>query len=101
MLAGLQKKARLVDAMSTGQRVAIDIHYQDQMNTKVAVVFIIYEQEQFSVVRQLGLCHKANKEAKEPVSIHVCGAVGRLYDMRRRLLKQPQPLKRQVETNGQ
>lgn len=43
MLAGLQKKARLVDAMSTGQRVAIDIHYQDQMNTKVAVVFIIYE----------------------------------------------------------
>ena len=61
--------------MSTGQRVAIDIHYQDQMNTKVSLAVALDDQEQFSVVRQLALCHKANKEAKEPVSIHVCGAV--------------------------
>ena len=26
-----------MEAMSTGQRVAIDIHYQDQMNTKVSL----------------------------------------------------------------
>lgn len=88
---GLQKKARLIEAMTTGQRVAIDIHYQDQMNTKVAIVWTPYDQEQFSVVRQLGLCHKANKEAKEPVSIHVCGAVCRRIEMRRRLLKQLRP----------
>lgn len=32
-------------------------------------------QEQYSVVRQLGLCHKANKDANTHLSIHVCGAV--------------------------
>ena len=40
---GLQKKAKLVEAMTTGQRVAIDIHYQDQMNTKVAFDLTLYE----------------------------------------------------------
>lgn len=28
------------------------------------------------MIRQLGLCHRANKDAKSHVSIHVCGAVG-------------------------
>ena len=40
---GLQKKAKLVEAMTTGQRVAIDIHYQDQMNTKVALDLTLYD----------------------------------------------------------
>ena len=40
---GLQKKAKLVEAMTTGQRVAIDIHYQDQMNTKVAFDLTLYD----------------------------------------------------------
>ncbi|KAK8833602.1 hypothetical protein WA577_001534, partial [Blastocystis sp. JDR] len=58
------RKQKLWDAVKTGQRVAIDIHYQDQMNGV----------EQYSVVRQLGLCHKANKDANTHLSIHVCGA---------------------------
>lgn len=33
----LEKKQRMRDAMLTGQKIAIDIHYQDQMNS---VVFI-------------------------------------------------------------
>lgn len=44
------------------------------MNKSIGYLF----QEQHSVIRQLGLCHKANKDAKEHVSIHVCGAVNTL-----------------------
>lgn len=69
------RKQKLWDAVKTGQRVAIDIHYQDQMNGVVLSLLFRHAQEQYSVVRQLGLCHKANKDANTHLSIHVCGAV--------------------------
>lgn len=38
------------------------------------------------MVRQLALCHKANKDAKNHVSIHVCGAVPSISILSDRLL---------------
>ena len=63
------------DALATGQRIAIDIHYQDQMTSVVLNGYDYKMQEQSSVIRQLGLCHRANKDAKTHVSLHVCGSV--------------------------
>ena len=31
----IEKKQKMRDAMLTGQRIAVDIHYQDQMNLVV------------------------------------------------------------------
>lgn len=39
------------------------------------LIFVFHYKEQSSVVRQLGLCHRANKDAKDHVSLHICGAV--------------------------
>lgn len=35
------RKQKLWDAMKTGQRVAIDIHYQDQMNGVVKIDYYL------------------------------------------------------------
>jgi len=69
-----ERKQQMWDALATGQRIAIDIHYQDQMTSVVCNRTLVVTRRS-SVIRQLGLCHRANKDAKTHVSLHVCGSV--------------------------
>ena len=52
------------------------------------------------MIRQLGLCHRANKDAKSHVSIHVCGAVCLNHGCDSRLQKQMRQCVPSEQTSG-
>lgn len=63
-------------------------------------LFVFEGKEQSSVIRQLGLCHRANKDAKSHVSIHVCGAVGLTHVCHTRLRKRTRRCVPLEQTSG-
>ncbi|KAK8817381.1 hypothetical protein WA556_003274 [Blastocystis sp. ATCC 50177/Nand II] len=59
----LEERKALEEGVLHGQRIAIDINYQEKMTTR----------EQLSLVKQLCFAHNANKRATKHISMHICG----------------------------
>ncbi|KAK8808740.1 hypothetical protein WA588_004383 [Blastocystis sp. NMH] len=57
--------AALAEGVLHGQRIAIDVSYQEKMSSL----------EQKSLVKQLCFSHNANKTASTHISLHVCGMI--------------------------
>lgn len=71
----LEERKALEEGVLHGQRIAIDINYQEKMTTRVAIASPCDAQEQLSLVKQLCFAHNANKRAAKHISMHICGFI--------------------------
>ena len=71
----LEEKKALEEGVLHGQRIAIDINYQEKMTNRVSISPRCNAQEQLSLVKQLCFAHNANKRATKHISMHICGFI--------------------------
>ncbi|KAK8797422.1 hypothetical protein WA158_004630 [Blastocystis sp. Blastoise] len=60
-----QKHKELVDSLEHGQRICIDIQFADTMSPF----------EKNSLIKQISLCHRANRNSTNHISLNVCGLI--------------------------
>ena len=75
LIVEAELEAALADGVLHGQRIAVDVSYQEKMSPLVGMDGGADGKEQKSLVKQLCFSHNANKTASTHISLHVCGMI--------------------------